>query len=211
MQSCLKRTYLEFAPLLPSAQVRLLQRVFAGCSRVVVTKLHGGFSGSLVLKTDSYDREGRRDEPTVTKLDDAESLRDEVERTRRIATLAEQSVAQVQRDPLFVDAAGEPKVAGDATAEDFGCVVLDMAGACWVMPEFYGKLDHCATGRVEDLETTTFAQTISHTAPPRLPLRRRLGRGRRLRRPCHRQGCRGCAVRHSPRPAPRARAAPPRP
>ena len=30
------------------AQVRLLERLFAGCSRVTVTKLHGGFSGSLV-------------------------------------------------------------------------------------------------------------------------------------------------------------------
>ena len=51
--------------------MRLLKRAFEGCSRVVVTKLHGGFSGSLVLKTDSYGLDGSRDEPTVTKLDDA--------------------------------------------------------------------------------------------------------------------------------------------
>ena len=42
--------------------MRLLERVFAGCSRVVVTKLHGGFSGSLVLRTDSYGSGGSRDE-----------------------------------------------------------------------------------------------------------------------------------------------------
>jgi 2'-phosphotransferase len=34
------------------AQVRLLERLFAGCSRVAVTKLHGGFSGSLVRPVD---------------------------------------------------------------------------------------------------------------------------------------------------------------
>jgi len=40
-----------------------------------------------------------------------------------------------------VDASGEPIEAGISTKEHFGCVVLEMAGACWVMPEFYGKLD----------------------------------------------------------------------
>ena len=54
--------------------MRLLERAFEDCSRVVVTKLHGGFSGSLVLKTDSYGLDDRRDEPTVTKLDDADRV-----------------------------------------------------------------------------------------------------------------------------------------
>ena len=65
------RTLSLFLTLTFARQVRLLERAFAGCSRVVVTKLHGGFSGSLVLKTDSYGPTGSRDEPTVTKLDDA--------------------------------------------------------------------------------------------------------------------------------------------
>ena len=76
--------------------MRLLERIFAGCSRVVVTKLHGGFSGSLVLRTDSYGSAGSRDEPTVTKLDDAESLLEEVARTRRFTELAGESAAHVQ-------------------------------------------------------------------------------------------------------------------
>ena len=67
--------------------MRLLDRSFAGCSRVVVTKLHGGFSGSLVLKTDSYGLDGSRDEPTVTKLDDAESMLDEVAKTGQFTKL----------------------------------------------------------------------------------------------------------------------------
>ena len=120
----------------------MLERVFTGCSRVVVTKLHGGFSGSLVLRTDSYGSAGSRDEPTVTKLDDAESLLEEVARTRRFTELAGESAAHVQRGPLLVDESGETKQEGQAvTAQDFGCVVLDMAGACWVMPEFHGQLN----------------------------------------------------------------------
>ena len=112
-----------------------------GCSHIVVTKLHGGFSGSLVLKTDSYGLDGSRDEPTVTKLDDAKSMLEEVERTRGFTEDVGASAAQMQRGPFFVDTFGESKSHECCTEEDFGCVVLDMAGACWVMPEFYGKLD----------------------------------------------------------------------
>jgi hypothetical protein len=122
--------------------VRLLERAFEDCSCVVVTKLHGGFSGSLVLKTDSYGLDGSRDEPTVTKLDDAVSMIEEVAKTGRFTELVGASAAKVQRGPFLVDASGERiEAAASSTKEDHGCVVLDMAGACWVMPEFYGKLD----------------------------------------------------------------------
>ena len=122
-------------------QVRLLERAFEGCSRVIVTKLHGGFSGSLVLKTDSYGLDGSRDEPTVTKLDDAESMLKEVAKTAQFTKLVRASAAQVQRGPYLVNASGEPIKADASKEEDFGCVVLDMAGACWVMPEFFEELD----------------------------------------------------------------------
>ena len=121
--------------------MRLLELAFAGCSRVVVTKLHGGFSGSLVLKTNSYGPDGTLDEPTVTKLDDAVSMLDEVKKTAQFTKLVGASAAQVQRGQFLVDASGESIEAGASTKDDFGCIVLDMAGACWVMPEFYGKLD----------------------------------------------------------------------
>ena len=45
--------------MLHPAQVRLLERLFTGCSRVYVKKIQGGFSGSLVLRTDSFDAEGQ--------------------------------------------------------------------------------------------------------------------------------------------------------
>ena len=43
---------------LSSGQLRLLERLFAGSSRVTVRMMHGGFSGSLVLRTDSFDWNG---------------------------------------------------------------------------------------------------------------------------------------------------------
>ena len=91
------------------AQVRLLQRAFAGCSRVTVTKLHGGFSGSLVLKTDAYGADGSREEPSVTKLDFAATMMDEVRRTRSVGELIGENATQVVRGPLVADASGSEK------------------------------------------------------------------------------------------------------
>ena len=84
----------------------MLERAFSGCSRVVVNKLHGGFSGSLVLKTDSYGLDDSRDEPTVTKLDDAESMLKEVDKTAQFTKVVGASAAHVQRGPFLVDASG---------------------------------------------------------------------------------------------------------
>ena len=99
-------------------QVRLLERAFEDCSRVDVTKLHGGFSGSLVLKTDSYGLDGSHDEPTVTKLDDTVSMLDEVKNTTQFTELVGASAAQVQRGPFLVDAFGETIEANAATGKD---------------------------------------------------------------------------------------------
>ena len=106
--------------------MRLLKLAFEDCSRVVVTKLHGGFSGSLVLKTDSYGLDGTRDEPTVTKLDDAVSMLEEVSKTAEFTKRVGASAAKVQRGPFLVDASGERIEAGASTDKHFGCVVLDV-------------------------------------------------------------------------------------
>ena len=54
---------------LSARQQRLIQLQHSGASRVVVKKLHGGFSGSLVLQTTAYDERGEPKEPAVSKLD----------------------------------------------------------------------------------------------------------------------------------------------
>ena len=89
--------------MLSAPQVRLIERLFAGCSRVVVKKMHGGFSGSLVLRTDSYDADGHPEEPTVTKIDDGQALVREVHETDYIATAIGSDAIRVLRGPTYVN------------------------------------------------------------------------------------------------------------
>ena len=72
----------------------------AGSSRVVVSPLHGGLSGSIVLRTDPYDADGKPEEPTVTKLDTAACLVQEVKETNFVARLGASAI-RVLRGPVF--------------------------------------------------------------------------------------------------------------
>ena len=117
--------------LVPS-QMRLVDRLFAGCSKVTIAPLHGGLSGSLVLKADSfqadsYKGDGSREEPTVLKLDTEKEMRREVEQMRYVHSLISDGVVSIKREPEYLDG--------------YGALLIETAGACWVMPEFYGKLD----------------------------------------------------------------------
>ena len=48
---------------------------------MAVELLHGGNSGSLVLKVDSWDMDDRLHEPTIVRLDHTEALESEVQQT----------------------------------------------------------------------------------------------------------------------------------
>ena len=85
---------------LSEPQLRLLERIFAGASRVSVRMLHGGYSGSIVLRTDPYDADGKPEEPTVTKIDRASNLVEEVKETNFITRLGADAV-RVLRGPIF--------------------------------------------------------------------------------------------------------------
>ena len=106
---------------------RLIESMFAGCQKVLVSPLHGGLSGSLVLRTDSVDANGRWEEPAVMKLDTEKEMRKEVVQTNYIKGMAGEGIINIQRGPIYLD--GE------------GAVLLEMAGACWVMPEFYSSAE----------------------------------------------------------------------
>ena len=93
---------------LETAQLRLLERLFAGCSRVSAHKLHGGFSGSLVLRTESYAADGKPEEPTVTKIDRGRAMLREVEQTKIVADLGADAI-RIMRGPLFADERGAEK------------------------------------------------------------------------------------------------------
>ena len=66
---------------LNQVQVALLQRLYRGSQRVAVELLHGGSSGSLVLKVNSWNMDGGFDEPTIGRLDHTEALESEVQQT----------------------------------------------------------------------------------------------------------------------------------
>ena len=85
---------------LSDAQVSLLERLFAGSPRLEVSKLQGGHSGSIVLRTDPYGADGRPEEPTVTKIDLASSLVEEVRETNFVTRLGVDAV-RVVRGPIF--------------------------------------------------------------------------------------------------------------
>ena len=72
---------IETSGSLNQVQEALLQRLYRGSQRVAVELLHGGNSGSLVLKVDSWDMDGGIDQPTVVKLDHIEALESEVQQT----------------------------------------------------------------------------------------------------------------------------------
>ena len=86
--------------MLAAPHVRLIERLFADCSRVTVKKMHGDFSGSLVLRTDSYDADGHAEEPTVTKIDDGPALVREVHETDYISELVGSDAIRVLRGPM---------------------------------------------------------------------------------------------------------------
>ena len=84
---------------LRDADVRLIERLFEKATRVRVSPLRGGLSGSLVLRTQAF-YDDTPDEPTVTKLDAAKALKTEVARTKAAARFGV-PVTRVIRGPVF--------------------------------------------------------------------------------------------------------------
>ena len=131
-------------PLFPPAPpktplIRLIKTLHKGCKTVSANMMHGGFSGSLVLQTESKDLDGRPRDPAVTKIDEAEATKTESEKTETVGKLLGGSAIRQLTDPLYVNEVGE--TTEDAMNGGFGGVILEMAGACWVLPEFHGKID----------------------------------------------------------------------
>lgn len=127
-------------------QEKLIELIFDGCLKVDVTPLHGGLSGSLVLRTDSTDADGRQEEPTVLKLDTREVMQEEVKQTMLIARQAGEGVIEIRREPMYVG--------------DHGAVLLEMAVACWVVPEFYNSASE-ATDLISTLKRKVTAQLVA--------------------------------------------------
>jgi hypothetical protein len=84
---------LENGLRLQTTQLRLLERLFAGCSKVVVSSMSTSLSGCMLLHTQSYDSVGALEDPTVTKLGPDAEIRAEVKQTQQLVSPASQSIA----------------------------------------------------------------------------------------------------------------------
>ncbi|KAK3250001.1 hypothetical protein CYMTET_40594 [Cymbomonas tetramitiformis] len=104
----------------------VMRALFSDCTHVEYQRLHGGFSGSLVLLARGKLASGYSEDPCVVKLDRADDIRREVELSKEAKAVLEDYAPAIQYGPEYV---GE----GEA---GYGGICLELAGACWVMPEF---------------------------------------------------------------------------
>ena len=127
------------APLVISERrQRLIQLQHHDAYLVEVKKIHGGFSGSMVLQTTGFSKTKQRLEPEVAKLDSAEALDEEVHRLTSVSEALGSYANSIAREPLYMNKSGGVirKYRKEEHGEDVeGAVMLELAGACWVLPE----------------------------------------------------------------------------
>lgn len=96
----------------------------------------GGFSGSMVIRVQPYEIDGtgnlRRGEACVVKLDDAHAIRDEVEKSNKVFEALPDRAAQVLGPPVYSRKLPD----GSDPPRTYGAMRLELAGACWNVPEF---------------------------------------------------------------------------
>ena len=139
---------------LTERQQRLIQLQHPDAARVIVTELHGGASAAAlerpsrrVLQTVGLDGSGQPAEPTLTKLDAAAALAEEVARHDAVGKTLGSYAGRILRRPLYlrdarIAAAGEFSAAEHGSDAD-AALVLELPDACWALPEFSGA----STGR----------------------------------------------------------------
>ena len=109
------------------AYEHLLNRMFG--SQFDCTPISGGFSGSSVVKITPYDEVlGTRDEAVIVKLDSAANIRTEVANSLLAHKALGDIAARILGEPLYLH--NEPD------GNDYGAFKMELAGACWYIPEF---------------------------------------------------------------------------
>ena len=134
---------------LTERQQLLIRLQHPDAARVVVMELHGGASAAAlerpsrrVLQTVGLNGSGQPEEPTLTKLDAAAELVEEVARHDAVAEALGPYAGRILRRPLYLrDASGQAASEFSAlehTADADAALVLELPGACWALPEFSG-------------------------------------------------------------------------
>eukprot|EP00928_Gymnodinium_smaydae_P096156 TRINITY_DN8436_c0_g1_i4.p1 TRINITY_DN8436_c0_g1~~TRINITY_DN8436_c0_g1_i4.p1 ORF type:complete len:2283 (-),score=406.91 TRINITY_DN8436_c0_g1_i4:1423-8271(-) len=109
----------------PRADVyqRLLLEMF---STFDAQKLMGGFSGSVVVRVQPFERSGAPGQPCIVKLDAGDVIREEFVNSAKVFKALPSRAAQILGDAVY---------AQGADGKEFGAMRLEFAGACWNISE----------------------------------------------------------------------------
>jgi hypothetical protein len=116
-------------------------------------KLCGGFSGSLVLRVQPYDFEGNLEEPVIVKLDQGTPVRTEVHNSHEVYAVLADRAAKVLGEPVYVW--------DEEKNVELGAFKLELAGACWSVPEFA----NCSTSLLSTFKDLFIYETIQQMLP----------------------------------------------
>ncbi|CAJ1456518.1 unnamed protein product [Effrenium voratum] len=89
-------------------------------------KLTGGFSGSLVIRVQPFEADGRPGEPCIVKLDEGKAIRTEASNSENVFKALPDRAARILGDAVY---------GRDKENQEFGAMRLELAGACWNIPE----------------------------------------------------------------------------
>jgi hypothetical protein len=93
-------------------------------------KLCGGFSGSIVIRVQPFDEEtGRPEDPCIVKLDAGKAIREEFVNSVNVFKALPDRAARILGDAVYTRVGGKPD------GEELGAMRLELAGACWNVPE----------------------------------------------------------------------------
>ena len=142
--------------------MRLLSVLFAGCSRLVATPIEtahdGHLGGRLLVEVQSYELDGPTPEPSILKIEPAPTTRAEASHSNLAVELIGLEAVKVVRGPRYVSGKGielGPVEANSAPASCFGAVVLELVGACWVLPQLRADPPHGAHLRTATRQLVT--------------------------------------------------------
>eukprot|EP00929_Paragymnodinium_shiwhaense_P063871 TRINITY_DN31960_c0_g3_i1.p1 TRINITY_DN31960_c0_g3~~TRINITY_DN31960_c0_g3_i1.p1 ORF type:complete len:3687 (+),score=983.36 TRINITY_DN31960_c0_g3_i1:94-11154(+) len=90
-------------------------------------KLCGGFSGSVVIRVQPVELDGRPGEPCIVKLDRGEPIREEFVNSMAVFRALPDRAAKIIGDAVYTNSSKD--------GAEFGAMRLELAGACWNVPE----------------------------------------------------------------------------
>jgi ankyrin repeat protein len=139
----------------PEDQRKLLENLiklsYPGCAEVQATLLRKSATG-LMLQIRSFETDGSRQVPTLIRLGLEMALREEAASLAETLQYLGGSGATVLRGPMYL--------------ESHGACVLQLSGACWLLPDFVSSKVTtfseflCPTLAVEALDNTKMAEIV---------------------------------------------------